>query len=45
MEAWGTLIAGESGWDFVRKIEAYPDLGRLIRIPLFLLNPARDLAD
>lgn len=36
VEAWGTLIAGESGWDFVRKIEAYPDLGRLIRIPLFL---------
>lgn len=36
VEAWGTLIAGESGWDFVRKIEAYQDLARLIRIPLFL---------
>ncbi len=36
VDAWGTLIAGDSGWDFVRRVEAYPDLARLIRIPLFL---------
>lgn len=36
MEAWGTRIAGDSGWEFVRRVEAYPDLARLIRIPLFL---------
>jgi hypothetical protein len=24
------------GWEFTRRLEAYPDLARLARIPLFL---------
>ncbi|MES1244722.1 MAG: NACHT domain-containing protein [Acidobacteriota bacterium] len=36
VEAWGRHTTSESGWDFVRRTTAYPDLSRLIRIPLFL---------
>jgi len=35
-EAMKNRVPGLDGWEFVRRLEAYPDLARLAKIPLFL---------
>lgn len=35
-DAWGSRLPGLNGWEFTQHLAAYPDVGRLARIPLFL---------